>query len=139
MGVPDGEASTLQETAEVFRIDEERLGSATIVLAITGEADMLVASELQDRLREVVDDGLSAVVIDLTGATFVDSTALGVLLGAMKRQRARGGRFRVVAPRTEIRRIFEMTLLDRVFDLDLSRQDALAAAAGDGRPRVDAG
>jgi anti-anti-sigma regulatory factor len=54
----------------------------------------------------------------------------------MKRQRARGGRFRVVAPRSEIRRIFEMTLLDRVFELDLTRQEALAAA-GDGRPRVD--
>ena len=137
MREPDGQASTMQETAEEFRIDEERLGSATIVLAINGEADMRIASELKDRLGEVVDDGPSAVVVDLTGATFVDSTALGILLGAMKRQRARGGRFRVVAPRTEIRRIFEMTLLDRVFELDLSRQEALAAA-GDGRPRVDA-
>lgn len=136
MGVPDGQASTMQETAEEFRIDEERLGSAVTVLAINGEADMRIASELTDRLGEVVDDGPSAVVVDLTGATFVDSTALGVLLGAMKRQQARGGRFRVVAPRTEIRRIFEMTLLDRVFELDLSRQEALAAA-GDGRPRVD--
>jgi anti-sigma B factor antagonist len=137
MRVPEGQAMTMQETAEEFRIDEERLGSATIVLAINGEADMRIASELKDRLGEVVDDGPSAVVVDLTGATFVDSTALGVLLGAMKRQRAHGGRFRVVAPRTEIRRIFEMTLLDRVFELDLSRKEALAAAGG-GRPRLDA-
>ena len=131
MRVADGHST------EDFHIDEERLGSATVVLAINGEADMRVAGELKDRLGEVVDDGPSAVVVDLTGATFVDSTALGVLLGAMKRQRARGGRFRVVAPRTEIRRIFEMTLLDRVFELDLSRREALAAAR-DGRPRGDA-
>jgi anti-sigma B factor antagonist len=137
MREPNGRAETMQDAAEGFRIDEERLGAATVVLAINGEADMRVASELTDRLGEVVDGGPSAVVVDLTDATFVDSTALGVLLGAMKRQRARGGRFRVVAPRTEIRRIFEMTLLDRVFELDLSRQEALAAA-GDGRPRVDA-
>jgi anti-sigma B factor antagonist len=136
MGIPDWQASTIQKTAEEFRIVEERLGAATIVLAINGEADMRIAGELKDRLGEVLDDGSSAVVVDLTGATFVDSTALGVLLGAMKRQRARGGRFRVVAPRSEIRRIFEMTLLDRVFELDLTRQEALAAA-GDGRPRVD--
>lgn len=133
MRVPAGQVQSTDE----FHIDEERLGSATVVLAINGDADMRVASELKDRLGEVVDDGPSAVVVDLTGATFVDSTALGVLLGAMKRQRARGGRFRIVAPRTEIRRIFEMTLLDRVFELDLSRQEALAAA-GDGRPRIDA-
>jgi anti-sigma B factor antagonist len=115
-----------------FRIDEEHVGSATVLLAIHGEADMRIASELKDRLGEVIDDGPVAVVLDLTDATFLDSTALGVLLGAMKRLRARGGRFRVVAPRSEIRRIFEMTLLDRVFELDLSRRDALAAA-GDGR------
>ena len=126
-----------KQAIEEFRIDEERLGSSTEVLTLHGEADMRVASELKDRLREVVDDGPSAIVVDLTDATFVDSTALGIMLWALKRQRASGGRFRVVAPRTEVRRIFEMTLLDRVFELDLSREEALAAAA-DGRPRVDA-
>jgi len=137
MGAPGSRATGTTEKRqpiEEFRIDEERLGLATAVLAIYGEADMRVASELKDRLGEVIDDGPSAVVLDLSAATFVDSTALGVLLGAMKRQRARGGRFRVVAPMSEIRRIFEITLLDRVFELDLSRREALAAAR-DGRPR----
>jgi anti-sigma B factor antagonist len=114
-----------------FRIDEERLGP-TVVVALNGEADMRIAAELKDRLGEVIDDGPVAVVLDLTNATFLDSTALGILLGAMKRLRAQGGRFRVVAPESEIRRVFELTLLDRVFELDLSRREALAAA-GDGR------
>lgn len=115
-----------------FRIEEERPGPTTVLLAIHGEADMGIASELKDRLGEVIAEDLSTVVVDLTEATFLDSTALGVLLGSMKRLRARGGRFRIVAPRSEIRRIFEMTLLDRVFELDLTRQEALAAV-GDGR------
>jgi anti-sigma B factor antagonist len=93
---------------------------------------MRAASELRGRLGEVIDDSPRAVVLDLTGATFLDSMTLGVFLTAMKQLRARGGRFRVVAPRAEIRRIFEMTLLDRVFDLDVTRQEALIAA-GDGR------
>jgi anti-sigma B factor antagonist len=125
--VPGGQEPALEE----FRIEEERFGP-TVLLAIHGDADMRIAAELKDRLGEVIDDGPVAVVLDLTDATFLDSTALGILLGAMKRLRASGGRFRVVAPRSEIRRIFEMTLLDRVFELDLSRRDALAAA-GDGR------
>jgi anti-sigma B factor antagonist len=103
-----------------------------VVLAIHGDADMRTAGELRDRLGEVIEDSPRAVVLDLTGATFLDSMTLGIFLTAMKRVRARGGRFRVVAPRAEIRRIFEMTLLDRVFELDLTRQDALDAA-GDGR------
>ena len=102
------------------------------MLAIHGDADVRAAGELKDRLGEVIEDSPRAVVLDLTGATFLDSMTLGVFLTAMKRLRASGGRFRVVAPRAEIRRIFEMTLLDRVFELDVTRQDALAAA-GDGR------
>ncbi len=119
-------------TPDEFRIDEDRPSAATVVLTIHGDADMRAASELRGRLGEVIDDSPRAVVLDLTGATFLDSMTLGVFLTAMKQLRARGGRFRVVAPRAEIRRIFEMTLLDRVFDLDVTRQEALIAA-GDGR------
>jgi anti-sigma B factor antagonist len=120
------------ERTDEFRIDEDRPSAKTVVLAIHGDADMRAASELKVRLGEVIDDSPRAIVLDLTGATFLDSMTLGVLLTAMKRLRARGGRFRVVAPGAEIRRIFEMTLLDRVFALDVTRQDALAAAS-DGR------
>jgi anti-sigma B factor antagonist len=121
-----------ERTTDEFRIDEDRPSAKTVVLAIHGDADIRAAGELKDRLGEVIDDSPSAVVVDLTSATFLDSMTLGVFLSAMKRLRATGGRFRVVAPRAEIRRIFEMTLLDRVFELDVTRQDALAAA-GDGR------
>ena len=121
-----------KRTTDAFRIDEDRPSAKTVVLAIHGDADVRAAGELKDRLGEVIEDSPRAVVLDLTGATFLDSMTLGVFLTAMKRLRASGGRFRVVAPRAEIRRIFEMTLLDRVFELDVTRQDALAAA-GDGR------
>jgi anti-sigma B factor antagonist len=117
-----------------FRIDEERPNRNTVVLAIHGDADLRVASELEDRIDATIDDGPSALVLDLTGTTFLDSMALGILLGAMRRLRERGGRFRVVVPRVEIRRIFEMTLLDRVFDLDATRQEALAATASTNGP-----
>jgi anti-sigma B factor antagonist len=109
-----------------FRIAEER-ADGTLVLSIRGDVDLHVAGELSERLESAVDDGPSALVIDLTGVTFLDSTTLAVLLRVMKRLRARGGRFRVVVPRNEIRRIFEVTLLDRVFELDETRREALSA------------
>jgi anti-sigma B factor antagonist len=125
-------ASTDDGRADEFAIDEERPRAGTVVLAIHGDADIRAAGELRDRLGDAIEGSPSAIVLDLTDATFLDSMTLGVFLTAMKRLRARGGRFRVVAPRAEIRRIFEMTLLDRVFDLDVTRQEALAAT-GDGR------
>jgi anti-sigma B factor antagonist len=108
-----------------FRIDAEPAADGVVLLAIRGDADLHVAPELRDRLAREIEDGASALVLDLSGATFVDSMALGVLLGAMKRLRAQGGTLRLVVPQTELRRIFEITLLDRVLPLDATREDAL--------------
>ena len=63
------------------------------------------------------------VVVDLSDTTFIDSMTLGVLLGAVKRLRPRGGQL-VVCSDPNIRKIFEITLLDRVFALYSSREAA---------------
>lgn len=119
-----------REPADAFRIVEEHPDGETFVLAIHGDADLKIAAGLKDRLGDAIDDeSVSTLVLDLSGVTFLDSMVLGVFLGCMKRLRARGGRFRVVMPHGDIRRIFEMTLLDRVFELDESREEALTATA----------
>jgi anti-sigma B factor antagonist len=64
-------------------------------------------------------------VVDLSDTTFIDSMTLGVLLGAVKRLRPRGGQLRVVCSDPNIRKIFEITLLDRVFSLYATRGAAL--------------
>lgn len=131
-----GRAISGLPAVEDFRIDEEWPGPATVVLAIHGEADLRHAGELEDHLGELMATDPETLVLDLTDVPLLDSSALGVLLTALKSQRGRGRQLRVVAP-AEIRRIFEVTLLDRVFALDASRDDALRAAA-DGRPRAEA-
>jgi anti-sigma B factor antagonist len=120
-------------SGDQFWIDEEHPQPRTVVLGVHGEVDLHVVGKLREHLGEVIEDNPAVVVLDLSGASFLDSTAIAVLLRGMKRLHARGGRFRVVVPRSQIRRIFEMTLLDRVFDLDASREESLAAANGDGR------
>ena len=57
--------------------------------------------------------------------TLVDSTSLGVLLGAMKRLREHDGQIRLVVPRSEIRRVFEITMLDWIFPLFETRTQAI--------------
>ncbi|HSI97294.1 MAG TPA: STAS domain-containing protein [Gaiellaceae bacterium] len=116
------------KAVEQFRIDEDRPREGTVVLALHGEADLHVAGELRDRLSTAIDAGASSLILDLSAVTFVDSMTLGVLVGGTKRIRTAGGQMRLVVPRPEIRRIFEVTLLDQVFPLDATREDALAAA-----------
>ena len=116
-------------------IDVERLSPTAAVFTLTGEADLHRAPELRDQMSAVIDDGIHDLVVDLSEVTFIDSMTLGVLLGAMKRVKPRGGRLCVVVRDTNIRRIFEITLLDRVFALYDGREQAiddLARVARDG-------
>lgn len=115
------------QAVEEFALSEERSPAGTVVLVVRGEADLHVAPELKSRVTSVLDRGLRAMVIDLSEVTFVDSTMLGVLLGALKRMKASSGEVRVVVAKREIRRVFQLTLLDRVFSLDPTRDEALAA------------
>jgi anti-sigma B factor antagonist len=111
-----------------FQLREERVSPGLVVVYVRGDADLHVAPELRERLSSAIDDGAEDLVLDLTETTFLDSMALGVMLGATKRLRARGGRLRLVVSSQDLRRIFEITLLDRVFPLHEDRDEALAAA-----------
>jgi anti-sigma B factor antagonist len=122
-----GERDTV---SDVFRIDEERPREDTVLLAVHGDADVHTAGELRERLSDAIDGRPRTVVVDLSGVTFVDSMALGVLLGSMKRLRLQSGQLLLVAPATEIRRIFEITLLDRVLALVPTRGEAFSMAYG---------
>jgi anti-sigma B factor antagonist len=113
-----------------FWIEEERPALGVTLLVVHGDADLHAAPELRDRLGAAVDAGDSGIVVDLTQTSFLDSTALGVLLGAVKRLRGGDGRIQLVVSRPELRRIFEITLLDQVMPLAETRGDALAAVSG---------
>ncbi len=112
-----------------FAVERVAFDGSGAVLVVHGQADLQTAPALRDALTEAIDEGARRVVVDLSDATFVDSMTLGVLLGAVKRLRARGGQVAVVCPSPHIRRIFEITLLDRVFAMHESLASARAATA----------
>jgi anti-sigma B factor antagonist len=113
--------------AAAFHIDDELSPGAMTVFSVHGELDLHEAPELEDRIATAIGRGARMIVVDLTDVKFIDSMALGVLLAAVKRLRPTGGRLRLVVPNTNIRRIFEISLLDQVFTLDSTRDEALAA------------
>ena len=121
------------ESVVDFRIDEERAGGGAVVLALHGDADLHAAPLLSSRLDGAIDNGAPGIVVDLSDVPFFDSTALGVLVSGMKRLRATRRQLRLVAPRAEVRRLLELTLLDRVLAVDASRDEAIALVARERR------
>jgi anti-sigma B factor antagonist len=107
-----------------LRLTTTPLDDVTTLVSVGGEADLYTAPDLKNELVSATAAGATTVVVDLTEATFIDSTALGVLVSGLKRLRPDGD-LPLVVPDSPIRRIFEITSLDRAFNVYESRDDAL--------------
>ena len=112
-----------------FHIEDEAINDSTHVIELGGEVDLYTAPEFKERMLQVIDDGRTRVVVDLSQATFIDSTTLGVLVGGVKRLRPAGGSLALVCTDPNITKIFEITGLDRVFPIHTSREEALSSLA----------
>jgi anti-sigma B factor antagonist len=99
-------------------------------LEVDGELDLAVAPWLHDQLDALFVGGAASILVDLSGATFLDSTALGVLVGAMNRCHERGGRAHLVVTEPQILRVLSITGLTDAFSLHASRAELPGEGAG---------
>ena len=114
-----------------FALTEEPIDSERHVLAVRGEIDLFTAPELKQKLTDAIEGGKSRIVVDLAQTTFLDSTALGVLIGAVKRLRTREGALVIVNIDQNIAKTFEITGLDQIFTIRPTRDEAVEALDAD--------
>jgi anti-sigma B factor antagonist len=95
------------------------------ILDVRGEIDVATSPELQATLTRLLDDRPELLIVNLTGVTFIDSTGLGVLVGAVRDMRATGGDLRLVVTQPHIIKILELTGLDSVFEVSSNTSDAV--------------
>jgi anti-sigma B factor antagonist len=115
--------------------DVERRGDLAVLVA-GGEIDYAASPQLRQRINDRIDAGARRLVLDLTDVTFIDSTAIGVLVGTVMRlhELGDGGGLSVVCAEENQRvlRIFEIAGVDSLIALHRSRQGALSALAAAG-------
>jgi anti-sigma B factor antagonist len=108
-----------------FAIEDRQIDEETHVVAVTGEIDLFTAPEFKQRMSRPIDEGVQRLVVDLSRTTFIDSSSLGVLIGAHRRLKQRNGSLVVVCDNDTIVKTFKITGLDGVFTLVRSLDDAL--------------
>jgi anti-sigma B factor antagonist len=108
-----------------FAIEDRRLTENAHVVAVTGEIDLFTAPEFKQRMSGPIEDGVRRLIVDLSNTTFIDSSSLGVLIGAHRRLKQRNGSLVVVCDNDTIVKTFKITGLDGVFTLVRSLDDAL--------------
>ena len=117
-----------------FDIKTEQLNGDSYVLSLSGEVDLYTAPEFKQQLLEVIGQGGKEVVVDFSDTTFIDSTTLGVLVGGVKRLRTNDGQLALVCSDRNITKIFEITGLDRVFNIYPTRVEAVAMVKSADKP-----
>ena len=79
-----------------------------IVVAATGEVDVSCASELRDAIDSALAGEATSLIIDLAEVPYIDSTGIGVLVGAAHRGTDEGKTVRVANPQRNVRRVLDM-------------------------------
>lgn len=84
--------------------------------------------EFRDAVQALILDR-TKVVLDLSGVKFIDSSGLGALISCLRQVNGRKGDFRLCSMSTNVRALFELMRMHRVFNIHSSREDAVGAFA----------
>jgi anti-sigma B factor antagonist len=118
-----------------FRVSSERLAPNAATLAVQGELDVYTAPDLDEVLRGLGDE-VTQVVVDLTGVSFIDSAGVGLLTQHARRLTGRGGVTMLAIDTASVRRIFELTGLERYFVIEDDPARAANMLLGKGTTRL---
>lgn len=92
--------------------------AVTVTVALDGEIDAATVDPMKAKVAEAIaaNPG-SRVTIDFAQVTFLDSTGLGALVSAMRQARGSGGDVALTNVAPNVRKVFDITGLDKVFDI----------------------
>lgn len=83
------------------------------------------SGDLKEQMLQLFDEGKCNLLIDLSEVRFVDSSGLGALVSGFKNASAREGSLKLCGLQPQVRSMFELTRLHRVFEIFTSLEEAL--------------
>ena len=90
----------------------------SVVVTLRGELDAYSAPRVRDRLTDLIDgQGNLSVTLDLAEISFLDSVAMGVLVGVLRQITGRGGQFVLTSPRPQVFKVLEVAGLTKLFTI----------------------
>lgn len=120
----------METTSMNLKVTPRRVDEQTQALDLEGEVDVYTAPTLRQEIMDQVDGGVKHLLVNLAKVEYLDSTGLGILIGGVKRIKEQNGSLKLVGPSARITRIFEITGLNKIFDVYASEGDALSAGPG---------
>jgi len=107
-------------------IQEVRWVGRAVVVQVTGDIDLSRSVDFQHELLLLLDQRPERVVVDLAGVPYMDSSGVASLVKVLSRSRKAGIGLVLVGLSPRVQSLFQITRLDRVFQILSTRQEALA-------------
>jgi anti-anti-sigma factor len=109
-----------------FKVESEAQ-PGLLVVSVVGELDQSTAPGLREALASSLDEATDSILVDLNDCEFIDSTGLSLLVEAKRRLSEQQKSFGICCPDADVRRLLELTGIDRALSLYDSRDEAVAS------------
>jgi len=103
--------------AEELNFVEEIAGDHVKVV-LSGEVDIYTSQELKENLYRVVESNKKNVIIDCKELNYIDSTGLGIFVGALKKAKQYEKKIKIINLKDNIKKLFIITGLDKIFEVE---------------------
>jgi anti-sigma B factor antagonist len=93
---------------------------------IKGDIDINSSPEIRDSFEKVLKNKAMKVLVNLNGVSYVDSSGLATLVEMLKKTRSYGGKLRISNLEPKVKSLFEITKLEKLFEIFETAEDAIA-------------
>ncbi|MBN2119734.1 MAG: STAS domain-containing protein [Candidatus Omnitrophica bacterium] len=107
-----------------MNVKEER-ANGVLVCILEGEVNINTSPELRKAFDEIIRNKESKVLVDFSSVSYIDSSGLATLIEMLQRLKRAGGRLCFSNMSQKVKNVFEITKLDKLFEIFESRQEAL--------------
>jgi len=112
-----------------IKVNTRALENKAYAVEVQGEIDVYTSPRVKETINELIDAGNYNMVVNLEGVRYIDSTGLGVLIGALKKVREKSGKIVLICTNPQIKKIFNITGLIKIFDIYKDEAEALGSFA----------
>ncbi len=111
----------------------EEVGGLAVAVAAVDELDASNVAEFKTAMDPILE-ARSQLILDLSRMRFVDSSGLGAILSCLRQLRAKGGDLKLCGMTKQVRAVFELVRMHRIFDIYATQQEAVQSLAARAMP-----
>lgn len=109
----------------MIKIEQREIIIRIKALHLTGRLDAKAGPEVKALWQQYAEQGVNSVMLDLHDVEFIDSIGISALVSGLKQMRAKGGDLKLIGVQSPARAIFELMMLDKVFEMYETEEEAL--------------